>query len=93
MEPVAISSWCWHAHYHAGRFSLIDAPRAAARLGFRHIELNDFMLPPPRLSRLRRPLLRLLGAPATLWRYDIDVLRRVQQELTATQVACLNETN
>lgn len=92
MELVAISSWCWHAAYHAGRFSLLEAPRAAARLGFRFIELNDFMLPPPRFSRLRRPLLELLDAPPALWRYDPSTLRRLQRELTATHATCFGWT-
>jgi sugar phosphate isomerase/epimerase len=46
-------------------------PAAAASLGIPVLECNDFMLPPPRLSRLRRPLLSLLpGPPPELWRYS-----------------------
>ena len=57
---LAAGAWCWHDDYYAGRWSLLDQPAGAASAGLTAIECNDFMLPPPRLSRLRRPLLRLL---------------------------------
>jgi len=61
---LAVSSWCWHAEYYAGSWSLLDLPEAAVSAGVSAIECNDFMLPPP---RLRRPLLSLLpGAPPEL---------------------------
>ncbi|MBL8045715.1 MAG: sugar phosphate isomerase/epimerase [Anaerolineales bacterium] len=75
MSIIAISSWCWHAAYHAGQLSLLNIPAEAQRLGFNHVELNDFMLPPPRLSRLRRPLLAALNAPQNLWRYSTRALQ------------------
>lgn len=75
MSIIAISSWCWHAAYHAGQFSLLNVPAKAQRLGFNHVELNDFMLPPPRWSRVRRPLLAALGAPQNLWRYSARTLQ------------------
>ncbi len=53
VEEVAVSSWSWHGPFYAGNLFLHDVPREAARLGFRAVELNDFMLAPPRLSRLR----------------------------------------
>jgi len=82
---LAVSSWSWHDDYYAGRWSLLDLPAGAKAVGIGDIECNDFMMPPPRLSRLRQPLLRLLpGAPPELWRYSratLDELAaRAQQE-------------
>ena len=75
---LAVSSWSWHDDYYAGRWSLLDLPAAAQEAGLSLIECNDFMLPPPRFSRLRRPLLDTLpGSPPELWRYS----RRSLQEL------------
>lgn len=79
MSIIAISSWCWHAAYYAGRLSLLDIPTEAQRLGFTHVELNDFMLPPPRFSRWRRPLLAAFGAPQNLWRYAASTLQLLAQ--------------
>lgn len=87
---LAVSSWSWHAAYYAGEWSLLEQPAAAAALDIHAIECNDFMLPPPRFSRMRRPLLSLLpGAPPELWRYSRDTLRRLraQAEKNATAVA------
>lgn len=81
---VAAGSWSWHAPYYEGRWSLIDLPAAAAALGITWLEANDFMLPPPRFSRLRRPLLRLLpGAPPELWRYSRASLEALRQAAAA----------
>lgn len=75
---LAVSSWSWHEAYYAGRWSLLDLPSSAKAAGLLWIECNDFMLPPPRLSRLRQPLLRLLpGAPPELWRYSRATLNRL----------------
>lgn len=75
---LAVSSWSWHDPYYAGNWSLLQQPASAAALGIQHIECNDFMLPPPRLSRLRRPLISLLpGAPPELWRYSRSTLRKL----------------
>lgn len=84
-EPLlAVSSWSWHAPYYAGHWSLLDLPRDAAALGLRAIEANDFMLPPPWLSRLRRPLLALVpGAPPELWRYSRASLAQLRQQASA----------
>ncbi len=80
MKPLlAVSSWSWHAPYYAGDWSLWDLPAAARAAGVAAIEANDFMLPPPRLSRVRRPLLGLLpGAPPELWRYSRASVARLQ---------------
>jgi sugar phosphate isomerase/epimerase len=75
---LAVSSWSWHAAYYAGAWSLLDLPPAAASTDIAAIECNDFMLPPPRFSRVRRPLLSLLpGAPPELWRYSRATLREL----------------
>lgn len=78
---LAVSSWSWHAPYYAGQWSLLDLPREAAALGLQAIEANDFMLPPPRLSRLRQPLLGALpGAPPELWRYSRATVEALRQQ-------------
>lgn len=88
--PFAAGAWCWHDAYYAGRWSLLDQPAGAAAAGLAAIECNDFMLPPPRLSRLRRPLLRLLpGAPPELWRYSRASLRQLQANAQARGVQVL----
>lgn len=87
---LAVSSWCWHAEYYAGSWSLLDLPKAAASAGVSAIECNDFMLPPPRLSRLRRPLLSLLpGAPPELWRYSRETLRQLSARAQANRTKIL----
>jgi sugar phosphate isomerase/epimerase len=85
MKPLlAASSWSWHAPYYAGSWSLWDLPAAAKAAGIAAIEANDFMLPPPRLSRLRRPLLGLLpGAPPELWRYSRASVAELQERAAA----------
>jgi sugar phosphate isomerase/epimerase len=85
-DRLAVSSWCFHAAYYSGSWSLLDLPEAAASAGLSAIECNDFMLPPPRLSRLRRPLLSLLpGAPPELWRYSRATLRQLSVNSRANQ--------
>jgi len=87
---LAVSSWSWHAAYYAGRWSLLDLPEAAVTAGLSLIEANDFMLPPPRFSRLRQPLLRLLpGAPPELWRYSRASLRQLKVRAQAHEVTIL----
>lgn len=87
---LAAGAWCWHDAYYTGRWSLLDQPAGAAVAGLAAIECNDFMLPPPRLSRLRQPLLRLLpGAPPELWRYSRASLRRLQADVRARGVRIL----
>ncbi len=87
---LAAGAWCWHDAYYAGRWSLLDQPAGAAAAGLTAIECNDFMLPPPRLSRLRQPLLRLLpGAPPELWRYSRANLRQLAANAQAHGVRIL----
>jgi hypothetical protein len=87
---LALSSWCWAADYYAGRFSLLDMPARAAPLGVSLLELNDFMLPPPRFSRVVRPLFRCLPyANPELWRYRQLTLLRLRDELAAHGQHCL----
>lgn len=77
---LAVSSWSWHEAYYAGRWSLWDLPQGARRVGLSLIEANDFMLSPPRFSRIRRPLLALLpGAPPELWRYSRGSLEQLKR--------------
>ncbi len=83
-RDLAVSSWSWHAPYYAGTWSLLDLPTTAVDIPLTHIEANDFMLPPPRLSRLRQPLLRLLpGAPPELWRYSRPSLHQLRANAQA----------
>jgi sugar phosphate isomerase/epimerase len=90
LSPLAAGAWCWHAPYYAGRWSLLDQPAGAAAAGLAAIECNDFMQPPPRLSRLRRPLLRLLpAAPPELWRYSRANLRHLRANTQAHGVRIL----
>ncbi|MBW7886690.1 MAG: TIM barrel protein, partial [Caldilineaceae bacterium] len=88
--PLAAGAWCWHDDYYAGRWSLLDQPTGAAAAGLAAIECNDFMLPPPRLSRVRQRLLDLLpGAPPELWRYSRATLHRLQTNAQANGVHIL----
>lgn len=90
---LAVSSWSWHDAYYAGKWSLLDLPAAAVAARIAAIECNDFMLPPPRLSRIRRPLLALLpGAPPDFWRYSRTTLRRLQAQAQASGVSILSWT-
>ena len=62
-----LSALALHDAYYAGAWSLLNLPADAASVGIPAIECNDFMLPPPRFSRVRRPLLSLApGAPGEL---------------------------
>ncbi|MFW5943079.1 MAG: sugar phosphate isomerase/epimerase family protein [Chloroflexota bacterium] len=90
---LAVSSWSWHEDYYAGRWSLLDLPAAAAEASLSYIECNDFMLPPPRFSRLRRPLLSLLpGAPPELWRYSRASVGQLAQRVREAGVTVLTWT-
>ena len=92
-STLAAGSWCWHDGYYAGRWSLLDQPAGAVAAGLTAIECNDFMLPPPRLSRVRQPLLDLLpGAPPELWRYSRASLRQLRANAAAHQVTVLTWT-
>jgi len=87
---LAAGAWCWHDAYYAGRWSLLDQPAGAQAAGLAAIECNDFMLPPPRLSRVRQPLIGLLpGAPPELWRYSRASLRQLQANAQAQGVQIL----
>lgn len=87
---LAVSSWSWHAAYYAGAWSLLDLPAAAASAGINAIECNDFMLPPPRFSRVRRPLLSLMpGAPVELWRYSRDTVQKLSALAAESRVTVL----
>jgi sugar phosphate isomerase/epimerase len=86
---LAISSWSWHAPYQDGKLSLLHVPAAAAGHGFSKVELNDFMLPPPRFSRVRRPFLMVLGTPVDLWSYTNANLQRLKTALDAARVQCV----
>ena len=92
--PLALSSWCFHELFYEGKLSLLDMPAYAAQLGFTQVELNDFMLPAPRWSRLRRPLLKIFNAsaPQEMWRYTDDNLHRVRSALDNAKVSCLSWT-
>lgn len=92
-RTLAASSWCWHEPYYAGSWSLLDLPASAKAAGLTAIECNDFMMPPPRLSRLRQPLLRLLpGAPPELWRYSRATLDALAAKAQAEKMRLLTWT-
>lgn len=89
-RQLALSSWSFAADHYAGQFSLFDLPSRARVSGFDVVECNDFMLPPPRLSRLFRRLYALLpGAPADLWRYRGSVDAQLRFRFSAEGVRCL----
>lgn len=89
MRP-GVSSWSWHEPYYAGQWSVLDLPAGARQVGLALIEANDFMLPPPRFSRIRRPLLSLLpGAPPELWRYSSANLEKLKNNAAAYQTSLL----
>ena len=89
MIPLAVSSWSWHDDFYAGRLNLLDVPAAAASLGLDQVELNDFMLPSPRLGRVRRLFMARPAGPAHAWRYSDATLHRLKAELDRTGVGCL----
>jgi sugar phosphate isomerase/epimerase len=87
---LAVSSWSWHEDYYQGKWSLLDLPEAAAHLGLDLVECNDFMLPPPGYSRVRRPLLSPWpGLPPDLWRYSRHSLHRLREVAAANDVRIL----
>ncbi len=89
MIPLAVSSWSWHRDFYAGRLHLADVPGAAAALGFNQVELNDFMLPSPRLGRVRRFFSTRPAGPEQSWRYDDRSLHQVKAALAQAGVGCL----
>lgn len=92
-QALAVSSWSWHDTYYAGSWSLLNLPVDAAATGISAIECNDFMLPPPRRSRIRRPLFALLpGAPPELWRYSRATLQSLSAKAADSGVHILTWT-
>lgn len=91
-DTIAASSWCWHGLFYtaAQPLALWDVPALAAELGFSAVELNDFMLPPPRFSRVRRPLWAAVGGGQwAAWRYSHASAERLRGALTAAGVRCV----
>lgn len=89
-RQLAVSSWCWAADFYAGRFSLLDLPVRAAAAGFQLVEANDFMLPPPRFSRVIQPLTRMIPrVNPELWRYQRQTLVRFKHLLDQAEVQCV----
>jgi sugar phosphate isomerase/epimerase len=70
----------------------LDVVPAAAALSLTDVELNDFMLPPPAYSRLRRPVWQALGAPPAQWRYASATLARLAALLRQYGVRCAGWT-
>ncbi|MCB0036362.1 MAG: sugar phosphate isomerase/epimerase [Anaerolineales bacterium] len=94
MKPkwqIAVSSWSWHhPFYFDPIFTLFDVPQQAAAWGIPFVELNDFMLPPPRLSRIRkwfRP--RQSSYPAAWWHYTAGNVRALRKALDTAAVRCI----
>lgn len=89
-DRLAVSSWCWASDFYAGRFSLLDLPERAAAAGLHLVEANDFMLPPPRFSRLVQPLTRFVPkVNQELWRYRRQTLEQLKTALDRQGVRCL----
>ncbi len=87
---LGISSWVWGSDYYNGRFSLLDFPTRAATHHISLLECNDFMLPPPRFSRIARPLHHLIPhANPELWRYRRATLKQLKHEIDRHQQTCL----
>lgn len=97
VEAVAVSSWSWHRPFYEGQLRLHQVPAEAARLGFGAVELNDFMLAPPRFSRLKELVRRAAGAmlgrnpkfPAELALYTRRNLERMRAALDKSGVRCV----
>lgn len=89
-DKLAIGSWVWGRDYYHGRFSLLDLPKKAASLGIHQIECNDFILPPPRLSRVTRPFYSLIPhVNPDLWRYRTTTLHTLKKLLDKHNQTCL----
>ncbi len=88
---IAVSSWSWHhPFYFDPTFTLFNVPQQAAAGGIPLVELNDFMLPPPRLSRIRkrfRP--RQNSYPAAWWHYTAGNVRALRKALDTAAVRCI----
>jgi sugar phosphate isomerase/epimerase len=90
MQPIILSSWSFHEALYRGEMRLWGVPRAAARLGFDAVELQDLFLWPYG-NRLLRALRRLGGfGPSPPGReYDPALLGRVETGLQQAGVRCL----
>ena len=89
-DKIAIGSWVWGSDYYHGRFSLLDLPQKAAELDIQQIECNDFILPPPRFSRLTQPFHKAIPyINPDLWRYRRASLTTLKKELDARNQTCL----
>lgn len=90
-DRLGISSWVWAKRYYHGRFSLFDLPQAAADFGISRLEMNDFMLPPPRFSRVVRPLMWSIPTlPRDTWRYRPASFTQLAEKMaeTGTRAVC-----
>lgn len=80
----------WGTEYYYSQFSLFDLPKLAQSHQIPLVEMNDFMLPPPRFSRIVRPLLwSIPSLPADTWRYRTRSLYQIKENLAAHQSRCL----
>lgn len=87
---LAISSWCWGSDFYAGRFSLLDMPERVAKHQIKNVELNDFMLPVPRFSRVAQPIYqRLCRQNQEVWRYRASTLNAIKQKLDQNGQSCI----
>lgn len=87
---LAVSSWCWGSDFYAGQFSLLEMPAKARKLGIQNLELNDFMLPVPRFSRVVQPIFRQLSRHQNeVWRYRTSTLKGLKSQLDQHQQRCI----
>lgn len=94
-ENLSVSTWTWHSKYYTGDLSLLDAPRLVNKAGLQTVELNDFMLPPGRFSRLRNWAGYLWGyrkQSRKMLKYVGSTLKKLKSELDKNQVECLSWT-
>ena len=87
---LAVSSWCWGSDFYAGKFTLLDMPAKAHKLAIQHLELNDFMLPVPRFSRVAQPIYQQLSNHQNeVWRYRTRTLKALKNQLDENQQRCI----
>lgn len=94
-DNLSVSTWTWHSQYYLGELSLLDAPKLVRKAGLGSVELNDFMLPPGRFSRLRNWAGYLWGyrkQSKKMQKYVGSTIKKLKSELDKQNIACLSWT-